>query len=154
VKINGINCTVTEKEHNKENFTVFGAGRIAAAPDQVTVRMGVRKEGVTLIPRFVERTTPEQPSETQEFIATNIVQVRVRELEQLGELLDAAVHTGGNLIGSINFELSEPQQRHTQALEIAMNDARRKAEQLAALAGTQLGAVWSISETDRFHIAA
>jgi uncharacterized protein len=170
-------------------ITVSGAGSIAAAPDQVTVRIGVRTEGteatdtleqnnqqmnnlldalrqagipaqdirtegITLMPRFVDRPTPDQPAETQGFIATNIVQVRVRELEQLGELLDAAVQAGGNLIESINFELSDPQQWHDQALEVAMNDARRKAEQLAALAGTQLGAVWSITETDRFPIAA
>jgi uncharacterized protein len=170
-------------------ITVTGTGSIAAAPDQITVRIGVRTEGteatdtmeqnnqqmnsllnalrqsgipardirtegITLRPRFVDRPTPEQPAETQGFIATNIVQVRVRELEQLGELLDAAIQAGGNLIESINFELSEPQQWHDQALEIAMNDARRKAEQLAGLAGTQLGAVWSISETDRFPIAA
>jgi uncharacterized protein len=170
-------------------ITVSGAGSIAAAPDQVTVRIGVRTEGteatdtleqnnqqmnnllnalrqagipaqdirtegITLRPRFIDRPTPEQPAETQGFLAANIVQVRVRELEQLGELLDAAVQAGGNLIESINFELSEPQEWHDQALETAMNDARRKAEQLAALAGTQLGAVWSISETDRFPVAA
>jgi uncharacterized protein len=90
------------------------------------------------MPRFVDCTTPEQPAETQGFIATDIVQVRVRELEQLGELLDAAVLAGGNLIESINFELSGPQQWHAQVLEIAMNDARRKAQQMADVAAVQV----------------
>jgi uncharacterized protein len=74
----------------------------------------------------------------------------VRDIDRIGELLDSAVEAGGNVIESINFELSEPSNLHEQALETAMSDARRKAQHLANLAGAQLGAVWTISETDRF----
>jgi uncharacterized protein YggE len=36
-------------KHNEEKYTVSGAGSIAAAPDQVTIRIGVRTEGTEAI---------------------------------------------------------------------------------------------------------
>lgn len=81
------------------------------------------------------------------FSASNIVQVTDRNLANMGDLLDAAVSAGGNRIDSIRFQVSDPQTALDQARENAMNDARHKAEQLASLAGVQLGQVVTINET-------
>jgi hypothetical protein len=78
--------------------------------------------------------------------ATNIVEVRTENLDNLGELLDAAVTAGGNRIEGIRFEVSDPTGVLDRARERAWSQARNKAEQLASLADAELGEVLSINE--------
>jgi uncharacterized protein len=81
------------------------------------------------------------------FVATNLVQVRVREVEDLGAVLDAAVEAGANRVESIRFEVSDPLEALAQARDAAWEDARQKAEQLAGLADAELGEVLLINES-------
>jgi uncharacterized protein YggE len=81
------------------------------------------------------------------YIATNLVQVTVKKLDTLGSLLDTAVQAGGNRIENISFEVSDPAAALQQARQAAWNDALQKAQQLAQLAGVQLGDVLSINES-------
>lgn len=83
---------------------------------------------------------------TTSYIATNLVEVRVRDLAQLGQVLDNTIQAGGNQIQSIRFETSNPNQALDQARQAAWNDAKRKAEQLAQLAGVTLGSVLTLNE--------
>lgn len=97
---------------------------------------------------------PPQPAEVQAnttptitgYIATNSVEVTVNDIANLGSLLDSIVAAGGNQINGIRFEISEADTALQQARETAWNDAQQKAEQLASLAGAQLGNVLTISE--------
>jgi len=81
------------------------------------------------------------------YIASNIVEVRTRDLESLGTLLDQAVNAGANTIESINFEISNPDNVLDQVREAAVKDAQHKAEELASLTGTALGPVLEIQES-------
>ena len=81
------------------------------------------------------------------FNATNIVRVRVRRVDDLGELLDTAMQAGANTIQNIQFELSDPADQLAQARRNAVTDARLKAEQLAELTGAKLGAMRTIVES-------
>lgn len=80
------------------------------------------------------------------YIATNLVEIRVRDITSLGTLLDTAIAAGGNRIESIRFEVSDVNTALEQAREAAWNDARAKAEQLAQLAGATLGEVLLIND--------
>lgn len=88
-----------------------------------------------------------QQRELQGYQATNIVEVTVGNLDELGTLLDAAVEAGGNTIESIRFEVSNTDEVVAQAREAAVNNAREKAEQLTSLLGAELGQVLTINET-------
>jgi uncharacterized protein YggE len=90
---------------------------------------------------------PQGPPQIVGYMAVNTVDVRVRDLQRMGDLIDAAVQAGANQIQNIRFVVSQPQQVTDQAREAAWNDALHKAEQLASLAGTQLGQVQTIQET-------
>jgi len=74
-------------------------------------------------------------------------QVTVRDLGRLGELLGSAVDAGANNIQGIQFRIQDPAALRAQARDAAMRDARKQAEQLAALAGVTLGKPVSIEET-------
>jgi uncharacterized protein YggE len=106
---------------------------------------------VQLYPRYEQQ--PPQPQAASQrllgYTAANIVEVQVQNLDRLGQILDTAVQAGGNTIEGIRFEVSNSQQILDQARETAMEEARRKAEQLVSLAGAELGEVLTITDTSR-----
>lgn len=76
----------------------------------------------------------------------NAVTIRARDLDGLGELLDAVVGAGSNQIEGLVFDLADREPRLDEARRAAVADARRKAELYAREAGVRLGKVLSIDE--------
>ena len=79
---------------------------------------------------------------------SNTVSAKIRDLDKAGEVIDAATAAGGNdaIVNNIRFDLEADGALITAAREAAWNDAKAKAEQLAALAEVRLGRAVSISE--------
>jgi uncharacterized protein len=75
----------------------------------------------------------------------NSVQVTVRKLDRLGELLAAVTDAGANTIHGISFGVEDNASLEAKARRSAMEDAHERAEALAELAGVELGAVLHIS---------
>jgi uncharacterized protein len=69
----------------------------------------------------------------------------VRDLDQVGAVLDASVRAGANSIGGISFTVEDSSEAYNQALEAAFASARSRAQALASAAGVQLGDVQTIS---------
>lgn len=113
----------------------------------------IRTTIVQVYPRY---DAPPQPQSGQNgqstlagYTATNSVEVRVRNLDNLGVILDKVVSAGGNRIDSIRFDVSNQDAAMQQAREAAMQNARNKAEQLARLSNGKLGAVVTITENSQ-----
>ncbi|HEY8447303.1 MAG TPA: SIMPL domain-containing protein [Thermomicrobiales bacterium] len=87
------------------------------------------------------------PTTIRGFQIVNLVNVTVRDLDQLGSILDTVVDRGANTIHGINFIVTDPSTAATQARTLAVNDAMEKAQQLASAAGMTVGRVLSISES-------
>jgi uncharacterized protein YggE len=85
-----------------------------------------------------------QPTELV-YIVENTVNVKVRELNRLGEILDAVVRSGANQINGISFDVEDRKQAEADARRLAIQDATEKAQELAELAGTELGDLQNIS---------
>ena len=81
------------------------------------------------------------------FRVQNTVNVTVRDLDNLGGILDAVVTAGANTISGIRFEANDISRRlaHDEALTDALVDARRQADLLADAAGVRVVDVLSIS---------
>lgn len=106
-----------------------------------------------------ERTEPPGPLAPQPevgqvigFLAANIVEVRVRDVDQTADVLDAALEAGANVVESIRFGFDDPTALMMQAREEAFADARSKAEQLADLSNAQLGEVLTINDFSRMPL--
>lgn len=82
------------------------------------------------------------------YTARNTVEVRVRAIDRASEVVDAGVRAGGDdvRLQGIGFELSDPEPVRAIAREEAMAAARATAEQLARLAGVELGEPIAIEE--------
>lgn len=80
------------------------------------------------------------------YAAANMVTVRVRALDNLGPVLDAAITDGANTLNGLGFGLADPEPAMQEARARAVADARKRAETLAAAAGVKLGHILSITE--------
>jgi uncharacterized protein len=76
---------------------------------------------------------------------SNVVTVKIDDIDKVGDVLAAVVNAGANSIHGIQFGVKDTKALEQQAREAAMADARARAESLARLAGVQLGEVLSIS---------
>lgn len=80
------------------------------------------------------------------YVAMNVLTVRVRALETLGGVLDAAITDGANTLNGISFGLDDPAPALDKARVEAVQAAKARAEMLVGAAGVKLGRVLSISE--------
>ncbi|GEM_PF-323582 len=81
-----------------------------------------------------------------QYRVSNMVQVTARDLEKIGDLLDAVIEAGANNIWGVNFSIEDSRPAQAQARAEAIADARARAEALAELSGVRLGPVMSVSE--------
>ena len=86
------------------------------------------------------------PGPVTSFQVTHTVNVKVSNVDELGTLLDAVVNAGANNIFGVTFYNDEPGEAATEARELAVEDARAKAQELADAAGLTLGQILAISE--------
>ncbi|MEZ5755120.1 MAG: SIMPL domain-containing protein [Paracoccaceae bacterium] len=82
----------------------------------------------------------------QGYVATNVLQIRVRDLAKLGGVLDAAITDGANTLNGVSFGLAEPEPAMDEARKAAVAKARARAELLTGAAGVGLGRIVTISE--------
>ena len=86
------------------------------------------------------------PTQITGFEIINQLQLTVRDIDMLGDLLDEAVNAGANSINGVTFYFDDQTAAASEARKLAVEDARTKAEELAAAAGLTLGPVVSIAE--------
>jgi len=79
---------------------------------------------------------------------TNIVGAKIREMDKVGDIIDAVAEAGGDLtqIQGISFSVDDPTPYYEEARAKAVKDAKDKALQLADLADVKLGKPTYISE--------
>jgi len=82
------------------------------------------------------------------------LEVKVREMEKVSQILDTAGGLGLNQIGSLTFEVDDEETLKQEAGIKAIEAAKTKAEALAKVAGVKLGRIISFSESGSGTIPA
>ena len=75
-----------------------------------------------------------------------MVTVTIRDLERIDDVLEAATEAGANEVHGIHFDVEKTAKPAAQARQLASEQARVKAAQLAQLNGAELGPVLRIRE--------
>lgn len=86
------------------------------------------------------------PAKITGFTASNMVMVRVRDLDALGQVLDAVISDGANDFNGLRFGVQNSNPLQNEARAAAVKDGIAKATLLAEAAGVTLGPVVSISD--------
>ena len=76
----------------------------------------------------------------------NMVAITLQDIDQVNEVIIAALNSGANQVVNVEFYLSELRKYRDQARELAMVAAGEKAQDLAEAAGAEAGCVLNISE--------
>lgn len=79
------------------------------------------------------------------YVVDNTVNVAVRNLDSLGDLLDSAISAGANSIYSIQFDVADKSAAVKEARASAVEDAKTQAQELSDAAGLSLGEIQTIS---------
>jgi uncharacterized protein YggE len=79
--------------------------------------------------------------------ATIQVSVKIRDIEAVGDVIGAASGAGANEISGPSFMLDDDAEANAAAIELAIEDARARAEVMAKASGKTLGEIISVNET-------
>jgi len=81
------------------------------------------------------------------YVVENTVYVTVRKLADLGTILDKTIKSGANSIYGISFDVNEEAKKAAldQARDLAIQDAKAKAEAIATSSGVSLGEIQGIN---------
>lgn len=136
--------TSTVKEASDQNRAAVEAV-LAALAEQGIAEADMQTSGFSI---YAERFGPEGPLAEGDvrYRVSNNVMVTIRNLENVGTVLDAAIEAGANNIWGIEFALDDPSIAESDARAAAIEDAQAKAAELAELTGLSLGQVVSVSE--------
>lgn len=77
---------------------------------------------------------------------SNQVNVKIRDISLVGDVLGAVTEAGANAIYGVNFSVADPAALEAEARAKAMEDAAKRAASLAELGNVTLGQVKVISE--------
>ncbi len=150
------------------SMTLTGQGQVTAVPDMAVIRLGVQLTGSDLasvqsqnarlsqavlddlqpmgitdiktfqysIDKYYEydNGTPIDRG----FTVRNILEIKTRDTDLLGAIIDTAVNAGANVVDLISFEVSNPEYYYQRALNLAVMDAIEKAKSISNNLGTQV----------------
>lgn len=132
VQTRGATAAAASAENARVAQRVINAIKgLGIAPEQIsTVNYSVNPEY-----RHVENRSPEITGYT----VHNTVVVDVRQIEQVGRVIDAALGAGANVINSLDFYASNTEEARRTAIAAAVAKARLDAAVIARAAGGTLG---------------
>ena len=156
--------------HNK-TMILTGHGEIATAPDTVIIRLGIQTTGENLSQIQAENARISQSIiqvlqrmgitdiKTHQysidkvydyedgrqidrgFSVRNILEIRTNDLETVGNIIDASVNAGANIVDLISFDVSGREYYYQQALNMAILNAIQKAQSITMNLGLSSTAV-------------
>jgi uncharacterized protein YggE len=136
----------------KQAREASGAARQAAsAMDAViTALLGlgiaetdIQTTTISLEPRY---DWDKDPAPIVAWAAANSVSVNVRDIDTVGDVVDAAIAAGANTVGDVAFSVEDTAEAEAIARSAAVADARAIADQLASDAGVSIIGVVRIVE--------
>ena len=83
------------------------------------------------------------------YVVTQSISVKVRDTEDAGEVLAGVSNLGATNVSGLNFTIDDTEALESEAREMAIDDARGKAKELARQLGVDLVRVVNFSEGGR-----
>ncbi len=170
-----------QEEKQVPMINVSGEGKIKVAPDQVLVSISIDTKGTKAedvkrendrkmdgILKFIKKSNvatedfqtqrislnPNYDYEKKKYsyIATQSVQILLKDLSKYDALMEGLVNEGINRIDSVEFKSSKMTQLQSDARKLAMKDAKIKAEDYVSVIGQKVGKARLISDNSQIFI--
>lgn len=120
----------------------------AAALTEALIAAGIAENDIKTSGLSLYSTTGDDGTTITGYNASLTINVTIDDIETVGATIDTAQQAAGAgfTIGGVSFSFADPESVLEQARIDALANAKAKAEQFAAAAGVELGAVISIVE--------
>ena len=83
------------------------------------------------------------------YTATHVLRIKTATLSNVGKLIDTGMQSGANTTHRLAFTLKDEQSAQLQALRLAAQKAKAKAEEIAATLGLSIVRVLSVTEAEQ-----
>lgn len=162
-------------------INVSGEGKVKLAPDQALISISIETKGTKAedvkrendkkmdgILKFIKKSNiPSEDFQTQRislnpnydyekkkysYIATQSVQILLKDLSKYDTLMEGLVNEGINRIDNVEFKSSKMNQLQSDARKLAMKDAKNKAEDYVSVLGQKVGKAILISDNSQIFI--
>jgi len=90
---------------------------------------------------------PQRPPRIASYEVTNSLQVKVRNLNNIGAILDGATGAGANEVNGPSFSIDDETKVTEEARALAIDNAKENAKKVAAKLGVRLGRIVGFSES-------
>jgi len=159
-------------------ISVSGEGKVKVVPDQASISISLETKGtkaddvkkendkkIDAILKFIKKMNIAQEDfQTQRvslnpnydyekkkhnYIATQTIQILLKDLSKYDELMEGIVEQGINRIDNVTFKSSKQAQYQSEARKLAMKDAKLKAEDYVSVLGQKVGRAMTISDNSQ-----
>lgn len=79
------------------------------------------------------------------------VTIKIRDLDNIGKAIQVTTEEGANQIGNINFTIDDPEDLKKEAVGIAIEKAKTRANELASQSGLKLGKLINVYENQNYY---
>jgi uncharacterized protein YggE len=161
-------------------ISVSGEGKVKVTPDQAAISISMETKGtkaddvkrendkkMDVILKFIKNSAiakedyqtrrvslnPNYDYEKKKhtYIATQTVQILLKDLSKYDALMEGLVNEGINRIDNVEFKSSKMIQLQSDARKLAMKDAKMKAEDYVSVLGQKVGKALLISDTSQIY---
>lgn len=115
------------------------------AKDLKIAEKDTKSAGYTINPQY--QSGPDKAPTIASYQATQSVTFTLRDVNAVGKALDTFVQGDAATNVQVRFALEDPKLKQSEALKLAIEDARAKAKVMADAAGVRLGKVRAVSES-------
>ena len=159
---------------------VSGEGKVKVVPDQASISISIETKGtkaeevkrendkkMDAILKFIKKSNiaaedfqtqrislnPNYDYEKKKYnyIATQTVQILLRDLSKYDVLMEGLVNEGINRIDNVEFKSSKMTQLQSDARKLAMKEAKAKAEDFVSVLGQKVGKAILISDNSQSY---
>jgi len=174
--------TYAQEQKQVPMINVSGEGKVKVAPDQASISISIETKGIKAVDvkqendkkmdailKFVKKLNiaPEDfqtqrislnPNYDYEkkkysYIATQTLQILLKDLSKYDELMEGLVNEGINRIDNVEFKSSKMLQLQSDARKLAMKDAKSKAEDFVSVLNQKVGKAILISDNSQIYIS-
>ena len=144
----GVSVEKETVEEAREEAASAMTAVIDALKDNNIADRDIQTENFSIYPQY---DYTEEGRVLRGYRVNNSVNVKVRELDSLSDIIDDATTAGGDIVvvNSIQFMLEDPTPLQAHARALAVKDAEAKAQTLTEAGGVTLGKPITITETSR-----
>jgi uncharacterized protein len=163
------------------SINVSGEGKVKVAPDQASISISIETKGTKVddvkrendkkmddVLKFIKSSNiAKEDYQTQRvslnpnydyekkkhnYIATQTVQILLKDLSKYDALMEGLVDEGINRIDNVEFKTSKLKELQSEARKLAVRDAKAKAEDFVSVLGQKVGKAILISDNTQSYV--